>query len=130
MWCTSCSPTSVPGTPSGTAATRGSSSSVSARATARRLRGSSSSRSRRGGVAAPRVMTVVRLTIAYDGTAFRGWARQREQRTVQGVLEAALQRFLGHTPRLAVAGRTDAGVHARGQVVSFRADEGTDVDGL
>jgi len=63
---------------------------------------------------------VVRLTLAYDGTEFRGWAKQRGQRTVQGVLEAALQRFLGDTPKLSVAGRTDAGVHARGQIVSFK----------
>ena len=62
---------------------------------------------------------VVRLTLAYDGTEFRGWARQRGQRTVQDVLETALQRFLGNVPKLSVAGRTDAGVHARGQVVSF-----------
>jgi len=68
-------------------------------------------------------MTVLRLTIAYDGTGFRGWARQREQRTVQGVLEGALQRFLETAPKLSVAGRTDAGVHARGQVVSFTADD-------
>jgi tRNA pseudouridine38-40 synthase len=73
---------------------------------------------------------VVRLVLAYDGTGFRGWARQRDQRTVQGVLEDALQRFLGETPKLSVAGRTDAGVHARGQVVSFRAGDGVRVDRL
>jgi len=75
-------------------------------------------------------MSVVRLTVAYDGTGFRGWARQRGLRTVQGVLEAALQRFLRGVPILSVAGRTDAGVHARGQVVSFEADDGLDVDRL
>jgi tRNA pseudouridine38-40 synthase len=64
-------------------------------------------------------MPVVRLTLAYDGTAFRGWARQRGQRTVEGVLSDALARVLGSEPRLSVAGRTDAGVHARGQVASF-----------
>ncbi|HEX9123159.1 MAG TPA: tRNA pseudouridine(38-40) synthase TruA [Actinomycetota bacterium] len=73
-------------------------------------------------------MTVVRLTLAYDGTGFRGWARQRDQRTVQGVLEGALQRFLGSVPRLSAAGRTDAGVHARGQVVSFETSGEVDVD--
>lgn len=72
-------------------------------------------------------MSVVRLTLAYDGTGFRGWARQRDRRTVQGVLEAALQRFLGGVPTLSVAGRTDAGVHARAQVVSFLAPEGLDL---
>ncbi len=65
---------------------------------------------------------ILRLTLAYDGTDFRGFARQRDQRTVQGVLEAALGRVLGDVPRLSVAGRTDAGVHARGQVVSFAAE--------
>ncbi len=61
----------------------------------------------------------IRLTLAYDGTGFRGFARQRGLRTVQGVLEAALERILGEVPPLSAAGRTDAGVHARGQVVSF-----------
>ena len=70
---------------------------------------------------------VVRLTLAYDGTAFHGWAKQREQRTVEGVLQTALQRFLGDDPKISVAGRTDAGVHARGQVVSFRAADVVDL---
>lgn len=74
-----------------------------------------------------RPMSVVRLTLAYDGTGFRGWARQGGQRTVQGVVEDALERFLGEVPTLAVAGRTDAGVHARGQVVSFTVTEGMDL---
>jgi tRNA pseudouridine38-40 synthase len=64
-------------------------------------------------------VTVVRITLAYDGSGFRGWARQRGQRTVEGVLSDALARVLGSAPRLSVAGRTDAGVHARGQVASF-----------
>lgn len=67
-------------------------------------------------------MAVVRLTLAYDGTGFRGWQRQRGQRTVQGVLEDALEPVLGHPPRLSVAGRTDAGVHARAQVASLQTD--------
>lgn len=75
-------------------------------------------------------MQVVRFVLAYDGTGFRGWARQRDQRTVQGELEAALQRILGDVPRLSVAGRTDAGVHARGQVVSFEVEERAEVDRL
>jgi tRNA pseudouridine38-40 synthase len=64
---------------------------------------------------------VVRLDLAYDGTGFRGWARQRQRgvRTVEGVLTEALGRLLGDEPKLSVAGRTDAGVHAEGQVASF-----------
>jgi len=61
----------------------------------------------------------VRLDIAYEGTDFNGWARQPGQRTVQGELEKALETVLGGygpPPRLVVAGRTDAGVHATGQV--------------
>jgi tRNA pseudouridine38-40 synthase len=58
----------------------------------------------------------VRLDIAYDGTALHGWARQPGQRTVQGELELALATVLRHDVDLAVAGRTDAGVHAVGQV--------------
>lgn len=58
----------------------------------------------------------IRLDIAYDGTHFRGWAAQPAHRTVQGVLEAALTRIVGPDVRFVVAGRTDAGVHATGQV--------------
>ncbi len=65
----------------------------------------------------------IRLDIAYDGTHFRGWARQPGLRTVQGTLEDALARVLGGEPRLVVAGRTDAGVHASGQVAHLDLDE-------
>lgn len=65
----------------------------------------------------------IRLDIAYDGTHFRGWALQPGLRTVQGTLEAALARILGGEPRLVVAGRTDAGVHASGQVAHVDLDE-------
>ncbi|MEO2118212.1 MAG: tRNA pseudouridine(38-40) synthase TruA, partial [Microbacterium sp.] len=58
----------------------------------------------------------IRLDISYDGSHFRGWARQPHQRTVQGTIEGAISRVLGGDPRLVVAGRTDAGVHASGQV--------------
>lgn len=65
----------------------------------------------------------IRLDIAYDGSQFRGWARQPHHRTVQGTLEAAIARVLGGTPRLVVAGRTDAGVHATGQVAHLDLDD-------
>lgn len=74
-------------------------------------------------------MPIYRLDLSYDGTDFSGYARQDGQRTVQGDLEEALGRILGEVPPTAVAGRTDAGVHARGQVVSFESDE-VDVDRL
>jgi tRNA pseudouridine38-40 synthase len=65
----------------------------------------------------------MKLVVAYDGTGFRGWADQPTVRTVEGVLGNALERFLRHRPeKLACAGRTDAGVHAWGQVVSFDVD--------
>jgi tRNA pseudouridine38-40 synthase len=68
------------------------------------------------------VPRTIRLGLAYDGTAFRGWATQRdpEIRTVEGVLAASLEELLREPVSLSVAGRTDAGVHARGQVASFR----------
>ena len=65
-------------------------------------------------------MTTVRLDIEYDGAGFRGWARQPGQRTVQGELETALATVLREPVELTVAGRTDTGVHALGQVASFQ----------
>lgn len=60
-----------------------------------------------------------RLDIEYDGARFSGWAKQPGARTVQAELEAALETILREPVALAVAGRTDAGVHAWGQVASF-----------
>lgn len=65
-------------------------------------------------------MRTVRLDVAYRGTGFRGFAANDGVRTVAGELGAALERILGEAPALSVAGRTDAGVHANGQVVSFQ----------
>jgi tRNA pseudouridine38-40 synthase len=59
------------------------------------------------------------MNLAYHGAGFAGWAAQPGQRTVQGELEQALKRILGGPAPLTVAGRTDAGVHAWGQVASF-----------
>jgi tRNA pseudouridine38-40 synthase len=67
-------------------------------------------------------VTTVRLDIEYDGAGFSGWARQPGRRTVQGVLEAALAQVLREEILLTVAGRTDTGVHALGQVASFDTD--------
>lgn len=64
-------------------------------------------------------MPTVRLDIEYDGSCFRGWAKQPGLRTVQGELETALATALREPVELSVAGRTDTGVHARGQVASF-----------
>jgi tRNA pseudouridine38-40 synthase len=71
-------------------------------------------------------MPKYRLDISYDGSGFRGYAKQVGQRTIQGELESVLETVLGAVSRTSVAGRTDAGVHARGQVVSFSFDEGID----
>lgn len=62
------------------------------------------------------------LDIAYDGTDFAGWAIQPGRRTVAGVLTGALRTLLRHDVRLVVAGRTDAGVHATGQVAHVDVD--------
>lgn len=64
--------------------------------------------------------------VEYDGAGFAGWATQPGARTVEGALSEALATVLRHRVKLAVAGRTDAGVHASGQVVSFEAE--TDLD--
>jgi tRNA pseudouridine38-40 synthase len=68
----------------------------------------------------------IALLVAYDGTDFRGFARQPNGRTVQGLLEEALSQLLRAPIKAVGAGRTDAGVHAAGQVVSFATP--SDVD--
>ena len=62
----------------------------------------------------------IQLIIEYNGADFYGWQRQEDLPTVQGCLESALSQILGDVPPLVVAGRTDAGVHALGQVVNFQ----------
>lgn len=71
-----------------------------------------------------------RATVAYHGGRFHGFAAQPGQVTVAGVLTAALERCLRHTVELTCAGRTDAGVHAWGQEVSFTARADADVDAV
>ncbi len=71
-------------------------------------------------------VTRIRLDLGYDGTGFSGWAKQPGLRTVQGELEAALAtifRRVGDPPRVTVAGRTDVGVHATGQVAHVELDD-------
>jgi tRNA pseudouridine38-40 synthase len=67
-------------------------------------------------------VNTVRLDIEYDGTGFKGWAKQARVRTVQEELETTLETVLREPVRLTVAGRTDTGVHAEGQVASFDTD--------
>jgi tRNA pseudouridine38-40 synthase len=67
---------------------------------------------------------ILRLTLEYDGTGFRGWARQTGLRTVEGTLRAALDEVFPRWDGLAVAGRTDTGVHATGQVASVETEGG------
>jgi tRNA pseudouridine38-40 synthase len=72
----------------------------------------------------------VRLDLGYDGTEFSGWARQPGRRTVCGVLEDTMALVLREDVHLTVAGRTDSGVHATGQVAHVDLPSTADVDGL
>ena len=72
-------------------------------------------------------LTRLRLVIAYDGRGFAGWARQPGLRTVQGELERVLGRVASAPVLVTCAGRTDAGVHARGQVAHVDVPTGVDV---
>jgi tRNA pseudouridine38-40 synthase len=67
-------------------------------------------------------MRAFKLTIAYDGTSFVGWQRQPNGVSIQQLLEEAFAPLVGHMPSIAGAGRTDAGVHALGQVASVTLD--------
>jgi tRNA pseudouridine38-40 synthase len=61
----------------------------------------------------------IRLDIEYDGTSFAGWQKQPKVRTVEGEIASSLERLTGSAPEIIVAGRTDSGVHALGQVANF-----------
>jgi tRNA pseudouridine38-40 synthase len=65
----------------------------------------------------------VKLTLEYEGTRYHGWQAQSGAPTVEAALLAAIENLTGEAPLLTAAGRTDAGVHALGQVVSFRLDK-------
>ena len=65
-------------------------------------------------------MRNIRIILSYDGTDFSGWQSQPDRPTIQGYLEAALERILNEPHQLYGSGRTDAGVHASGQVANFR----------
>jgi tRNA pseudouridine38-40 synthase len=77
-----------------------------------------------------RAVRHIRLVVEYDGTGLCGWQRQANGPTVQGHLEAALGRLLSHEVAVAGASRTDAGVHARGQVASFRTERPIALHGI
>ena len=72
----------------------------------------------------------LRIDLAYDGTNFAGWAKQPDRRTVQECVEAALATISQITPETIVAGRTDAGVHATGQVIHVDLPESVALDDL
>lgn len=67
-------------------------------------------------------MPRIKLTLEYDGTAYVGWQVQPNGPSIQGTLEAALESLLGTPTQVEVAGRTDSGVHAFGQVCAFNTD--------
>src|SRR5436190_8710280 len=75
-------------------------------------------------------MRNLKLTLAYDGTEFHGWQVQPQHRTVQGELQQALQKLFNHEVNLTGSGRTDAGVHAHGQVASLETIRTMDTDAV
>jgi tRNA pseudouridine38-40 synthase len=72
----------------------------------------------------------IKLTVEYDGTNYLGWQMQPNGPTIQSVLEQAVSTFFGVPTRVTASGRTDAGVHARGQVVNFFCDKEPDLHRL
>jgi tRNA pseudouridine38-40 synthase len=83
-----------------------------------------------GGIFSFSVMRNIKLTLEYDGTEFVGWQMQPNGRSVQGELEKALAQLLQESVKTIGAGRTDAGVHARGQVANFRTNTAMGIDEL
>lgn len=75
-------------------------------------------------------MKNIKLIIAYDGTNYRGWQKNRTAPTIEGALETTLEQICQHPIQLQAASRTDAGVHARGQVVNFIAKKSWDFSRL
>ncbi len=75
-------------------------------------------------------MRNLKMTVSYVGTRFAGWQVQPGRPTVQGILEDRISRMLQEPVRIAGAGRTDAGVHARGQVANFATGSRIPVEGL
>src|SRR5947208_16447372 len=73
-------------------------------------------------------MRNLKLTLAYDGTHFHGWQIQPELRTIQGELEQALRKLFNHEVSVTGSGRTDAGVHAHGQVANVQTIRTMDTD--
>lgn len=71
-------------------------------------------------------MRKIRLLIEYDGTAYQGWQIQKEGITIQGIIEGKILKITGEQSRVIGAGRTDAGVHALGQVAAFRTESRLD----
>jgi tRNA pseudouridine38-40 synthase len=68
------------------------------------------------------MMKNIKLTISYDGTNYRGWQRQNDVRTIQSSIEAAIYRLTGENVNMTASGRTDANVHAIGQVANFKTN--------